>query len=115
MASLFVFGGVHRWADVVGAERTSRPRYVATDLRSLDAAYAEPVQDLSDASRWVCGEAQAWLSASGDLVVSQTGTLNERLRAALTALWQAGEVRGRPVDPRGGDGAALSDELDLAV
>jgi glycerol-1-phosphatase len=115
MDSLFVFGGVHRWADVVGAEPASRPRYVATDLRSLHAAYAEPVQDLNDASRWVCGQAQAWLSVSGDLVVSETGTLNERLRAALSASWLAGELRGRPVDPRAGDGAALSDELDRAV
>jgi glycerol 3-phosphatase-2 len=115
MDSLFVFGGVHRWADVVGAEPDSRPRYVATDLRSLHAAYGEPVQDLSDASRWVCGQAVASLSASGDLVVSGTGTLNERLRAALRVSWLAGEHRGSPVDPRAGDGAALSDELDRAV
>jgi glycerol 3-phosphatase-2 len=47
MDSLFVFGGVHKWADVVGAEPAARPRYVATDLRSLHAAYAEPVQDLN--------------------------------------------------------------------
>jgi glycerol 3-phosphatase-2 len=115
MDSLFVFGGVHGWGDVVGAGHTARPRYIGTDLRSLHLAYAEPVQDVQDPSRWVCGEAQAWVSAHGDLVVSQTGLLNERLRAALTALWQAGDVRGRLMDPRGGDGAALSDELDLAV
>src|SRR5665647_1015853 len=115
MDSLFVFGGVHRWVDVVGAAQTARPRYVATDLRSLHLAYAEPVQDVQDPSRWVCGQAQAWVSAHGDLVVSQTGVLNERLRAALAALWHAGDVRGRPMDPRGGDGAGLSDELDLAV
>lgn len=114
MDSLFVFGGVHKWADVVGAEPAARPRYVATDLRSLHAAYAEPVQDLNT-SRWVCGEAQAWVSAPGDLVLSATGALNERLRAALSALWYAGDVRGRPIDPRSGDGAALSDELDMAV
>lgn len=115
MDSLFVFGGVHGWVDVVGAEPPSRPRYVATDLRSLHLAYAEPVQDPADPSRWVCGEAQAEVPASGDLVVSRTGTLNERLRAALTALWHAGEVRGRAMDPRSGDGAALSDELALAL
>ena len=115
MDSLFVFGGVHRWVDVVGAAQTARPRYVATDLRSLHLAYAEPVQDVQDPSRWVCGQAQAWVSAHGDLVVSQTGVLNERLRAALAALWHEGDVRGRPMDPRGGDGAGLSDELDLAV
>jgi hypothetical protein len=33
----------------------------------------------------------------------------------LAALWHAGDLRGRPMDPRSGDGAALSDELDLAV
>jgi len=115
MDSLFVFGGVHGWLDVVGAQQTARPRYVATDLRSLHLEYAEPVQDAKDSSRWVCGDAQARVSARGDLVVSQTGALNERLRAALTALWHAGDVRGCPMDPRGGDGAALSDELELAV
>jgi hypothetical protein len=115
MTSLFVLGGVHRWADLVGAERASRPRYVATDLRSLHAPYPEPVQDLHDTTRWVCGQAQAWVSASGGLAVSQTGALNERLRAAVTALWHECDVRGRPVDPRSGDGAALADELEMAV
>ena len=115
MVSLFVFGGVHGWVDVAGAEPAARPRYVATDLRSLHCAYADPVQDIEDSSRWVCGEARAWVSEPGDLVVSRTGTLNERLRAALMALWRAGDARGCPMDARGGDGAALSDELDIAV
>src|SRR5450631_881191 len=115
MDSLFVFGGVHGWADVVGAQQDARPRYVATDLRSLHMAYAEPVQDVKEPSRWVCGQAAARLPAGGDLVVSQMGSLNERLRAALMALWQAGDAGGSPMDPRGGDGAALSDELDLAL
>jgi len=115
MDSMFVFGGVHGWMEVVGAEQDARPRYVATDLRSLHSAYVEPVQDVKDLSRWVCGEAKAWVSAPGDLVVSPGGGLNERLRAAVKALWHAGDVRGCPMDPRSGDGAALSDELDLAV
>ncbi len=115
MDSLFVFGGVHGWADVVCAQQAARPRFVATDLRSLHLVYAEPFQDIQDASRWLCGEAQAWVSARGELVVSQTGALNERLRAALAALWHAGDARGRPMDPLGGDGAALSDELEMAV
>ena len=115
IAALFVFGGVHRWADVVGAGPSARPQYVATDLRCLHASYVEPVQDLEDRSWWVCGEARARVSESGDLVVSQTGTLNERLRAALKALWAAADVRGVPIDPRSGDGAALSDQLDIAL
>ncbi len=115
MDSLFVFGGVHGWVDVARAEEDSRPRYIATDLRSLLVGYSEPVQDLGDASRWVCGKAQASVSGSGDLIVSQAGALNERLRAALAALWQARDARGQQVDPRSGDGAALSDELELAV
>jgi HAD superfamily hydrolase (TIGR01450 family) len=115
MDSLFVFGGVHRWSDLVGAGPSARPRYVVTDLRSLHLAYAEPVQDLLDGSRWVCGRATARVCAPGDLVVSRTGTLNERLRAAITALWHAGDLGAGPIDPRAGDGAALSDELDLAV
>jgi hypothetical protein len=115
MDALFVFGGVHGWVDVVGASQPARPRYVATDLRSLHSAYIEPVQDLRDPSRWVCGEAQAWVSAPGDLVVSHTGALNERLRAALAALWYVGDARGRRMDPRSGDGAALSEELETAL
>jgi len=115
MPSLFVFGGVHGWADVASAGPTSRPRYVATDLRSLHCAYAEPGQDPEDSSRWVCGEAHAWVSARGDLVVSQAGALDERLRAALRALWHAGDVRACTLDPRSGDGAALSHELDMAA
>lgn len=113
--SLFVFGGVHGWADVVGAEQAARPHYVATDLRSLLAAYAEPVQDAGDPTRWVCGEALAEVSALGELVVSQAGSLNERLRVALSALWYASDARGLPMDPRSGDGAALSDELNRAL
>jgi HAD superfamily hydrolase (TIGR01450 family) len=115
MDSLFVFGGVHKWADLVGAERTSRPRYVATDLRSLHVPYSEPVQDSHDATRWVCGQAQAWVTAPGDLAVSRAGALNERLRAALTAMWHECDARGRPLDPRSGDGAALAVELEMAV
>jgi len=115
MDSLFVFGGVHGWVDVAGAGQSSRPRYVATDLRSLHLAYAEPVQDLRDPSRWVCGGAQAWVSEPGDLVVPQAGALNERLRAALRALWHASDVRGRPLDPLGGDGAALSAALEMVL
>ena len=115
MASLLVLGGIHGWADVAVADPASRPRYVAVDLRSLHVAYAEPVLDLDDPSRWVCGDAFACISAAGELVVSQAGALNERLRVAVKALWHAADVRGRPIDPRSGDGAALSRELDKAV
>jgi glycerol-1-phosphatase len=112
--SLFVFGGVHGWADLVAAGPDARPRYVATDLRCLSSAYTEPVQDLDDPQQWVCGQAHARVTEPGGLVVSQAGTLNERLRAALSALWQAFDVLGIPLDPRGGDGATLSHELDEA-
>jgi len=115
MASLFVFGGVHGWVDVAGADPSARPRYVATDLRSLHSAYTEPVQDPEDVSRWSCGEAYAWVSPPGDLVVSQAGGLNERLRAALRALWHARDERACTMDPVSGDGAALSRELDTAL
>lgn len=114
MASLFVLGGVHGWVDLAGADPAVRPTYVATDLRSLHSTYADAVPDLEDRSRWICGEAQAWVS-SGDLVVSRAGALNDRLRAALRAAWHARDVGGAPIDPRGGDGSALSDELDKAV
>jgi glycerol-1-phosphatase len=115
MDSLFVFGGVHHWMDVACAVSAARPRYVATDLRSLHSTYTEPVQDQSDQARWVCGEAKAWTTASGELGVSTEGEPNDRLRAALKAFWHATDVRGHLLDPLGGDGAALSNELDLAV
>lgn len=115
MDSLFVFGGVHGWTDVVDVDPTARPRFLATDLRSLNLAYADPVQDLGDPSRWVCGEATARISTAGELVVSKEGELNQRLRAAVKALWHARDAQHRSVDPRSGDGAALSDEVDMAV
>jgi len=115
LASLFVFGGVHRWRDAAMAPPAARPRYLSTDLRVLHSAYSEPAQDADDRSGWLCGQALARVAASGDLVVSSTGTLDERLRAALKALWQAADHGGAPADPLGGDGAALSDELDEAL
>jgi ribonucleotide monophosphatase NagD (HAD superfamily) len=115
IASLFVFGGVHGWADVVGAGPAARPCFLATDLRSLHASYEEAVKETEDSSRWVCGDAHAQVGEQGDLVVAGSGTLNERLRAALRALWQAGDVRGTPMDPMSGDGARLSHELDNAL
>ncbi|HZW44774.1 MAG TPA: HAD-IIA family hydrolase [Dermatophilaceae bacterium] len=115
MDSLFVLGGVHGWADVAGAEPAARPRYVATDLRSLHSAYAEAVQDATDPSRWICGAASARVSRAGELVVARGGAVNERLRAALRAGWDARDLRGVTIDALAGDGAALSRELDLAV
>jgi hypothetical protein len=115
MDSLFVFGGVHRWADIAGMGLSGRPRFVATDLRSLHLRYESPVRDLTDPTQWVCGQAQASVSESGDLMMAKTGGLNERLRAALAALWHAGDTSHQPTDPRRGDGAALADEIEMAV
>lgn len=115
MDSLFVLGGVHGWLDVAGAESTARPRFVATDLRALHSVYQGAVQDSVDAARWTCGSASAWVSATGELVVAPGGAANERLRAALAAVWDAGDLRGWTIDLRGGDGVALSRELDSAV
>jgi predicted dehydrogenase len=91
---------------------------------AIDSTFAAPVslaprfvvvQDLDDPQRWACGQAHARVTEPGGLVVSQTGTLNERLRAALRALWQAFDVLGAPMDPLSGDGARLSHELDVAL
>jgi HAD superfamily hydrolase (TIGR01450 family) len=114
MDSLFVFGGVHGWADVARAEHAARPRFVATDLRSLHVPYAEAVGDEAEVRRWTCGDASAWVSPSGELVVDG-GEVNQRLRAALGAVWDAGDVRGSGIDPLSGDGQALSNELDLVA
>lgn len=115
MDALFVFGGVHGWTDVATAEPVARPRFVATDLRSLHSVYVEAVQGGADSSRWTCGGASAWVSVAGELVVTQGGTVNERVRAALSAVWDARDVRGMTIDALGGDGASLSYELDMAA
>jgi hypothetical protein len=47
--------------------------------------------------------------------MAQTGGLNERVRAALAALWHAGDTGREPIDPLRGDGPALSDEIEMAV
>jgi glycerol-1-phosphatase len=114
MDSLFVFGGVHGWADLACAELTARPRYVATDLRSLHEKYAEAVGDGADMALWTCGQASARVSATGELVV-HGGELNQRLRAALGAVWQARDVIGSTIDPLSGDGQVLSNELHEAA
>jgi hypothetical protein len=88
---------------------------VATDLRSLNSSYVEAVQDATDSSRWICGEASARVSRAGELAVARGGALNERLRAALRAVWGASDLRSVTIDALAGDGAALSRELDLAV
>ena len=115
MSSLFVFGGVHGWADLACAEPDARPSFVATDLRCLHSTYQRPVQDPAEPSRWVCGQACGWVSGSGGLGVSRTGALNERLRAALAVIWYRADVLGRRMDARSGDGAALAQELDTAL
>ena len=115
MDSLFVLGGVHGWSDLAVVEPAARPRYVATDLRSLHSVYADAEQDETDHSRWTCGEASAWISAAGELTLGPGGAINERLRVALRAVWDAHDVQGSMIDPRGGDGAELSRELDLAA
>jgi hypothetical protein len=113
MGSLFVFGGVHGWVDLARADPASRPNFVATDLRALHRPYEEPVQDPADKTRWLCGRASAWISARGEVVVSTTGTLNERVRAGLRALWFVRDSQQCTVDPCSGDGGALSQELDV--
>ena len=115
MDSLFVLGGVHGWMDVARVEPAARPRYAATDLRSLHCVYTDAVQDPADASRWTCGEAAALVPVTGDLVVAPGGAINDRLRAALRAVWYARDNCDAAVDPGRGDGAALMRELDLAV
>lgn len=115
MDSLFVLGGVHGWTDVAEAEPPARPRYLATDLRSLSSVYVEAVQDTEDSSRWICGEAAARVSRAGELVMAQGGSVNERLRVAVRAVWDAHDRGSVTIDALAGDGAALSRELDLAV
>lgn len=115
LPSLFVFGGAHGWSDVARAEPAARPHYVATDLRSLHAPYPEVVKHRTDPSTWSCGVASASVSVAGELVMASGGGVNERVRAALSAIWSASDVRGSGLDPLGGDGAALSREVDVAV
>jgi len=115
LSSLFVLGGVHGWRDVAGAAQAARPRYVATDLRSLHTSYVDAMPSRADPERWTCGETSATVSADGELVMARGGGINERLRAALGAIWHARDVRGSRTDLLSGDVDALSRELDQAM
>ena len=76
MDSLFVLGGVHCWSDLAVVEPAARPRYVATDLRSLHSVYVDAERHETDGSRWTCGEASAWVSAAGELTLGPGGAIN---------------------------------------
>jgi hypothetical protein len=85
MSSLFVFGGVHRWADVVGARnrpgRGTSPRTCAPctrHTRSRSRTGPAGIPHSGCAARHGHGS-----RSQASLVVSRTGALNERLRASL--------------------------------
>ncbi len=52
MPSLLVLTGVHGLREVAWADASERPRYIAMDLRALDAPYVDPV---GDGGAWTCG------------------------------------------------------------
>lgn len=93
MDALLVLTGVHGPADLVSCEPGLRPRYVATDLRALSAAYDEP--ERAD-SGWRVGDLTGVLRVDGDDVAvnfdgvdAAAAPSDITLRIALRVLWDA--------------------------
>lgn len=93
MDALLVLTGVHGPSDLVSCERELRPRYVAGDLRALNALYDEP--ERSD-DGWRIGDLTGTLKVDGrDARVKFEGgdpagsPTDVSLRIALRVLWDA--------------------------
>jgi len=96
MPSLLVLTGVHGVRDVVWADAPQRPRYLAMDLRALDAPYIDPE---CDGDMWTCGRAQVVVEDGGAVRVEHPGTADERLRCIVAGFWSLRD-EGRHVPPR---------------
>jgi glycerol-1-phosphatase len=98
--ALFVLTGVHGVADLARAGKAERPRYVSADLRTLHQPYVEP-RATGDGT-WACGAATARVDAAcGELLVEGPAPVEQTLRAALAAWWEAvdaGSVRAEAAD-----------------
>lgn len=96
MDALHVLTGVHGPADLVGAPRGLRPRFIGLDLRVLGEPYAEPVP--TGDGRWMAAGWTGRLLGQGDsarLSYDSSGSAQgdlawiAQLRLALPVLWQA--------------------------
>ncbi len=100
MDALLVLTGVSSVSDLAYAEPARRPRYLGLDLRCLLLAYPEPGRRRHPGSRqatvWTCGDARVELRADGEITGLTTGSADNRLRAAMTAIWHAQDEQNRP-------------------
>jgi glycerol 3-phosphatase-2 len=85
MPSLLVLTGVHGVREVAWADAPQRPRYIAMDLRALDAPYVDPV---GDGDEWTCGQARVVVEDGGAVTVQRAGSADERLRCVVAAFWR---------------------------
>ena len=94
MPTLLVLTGVSGPADLMAADTTSRPTYLAADLTGL---LDPPWRAGRDASgSWACG---GWIvtGAAGSLVVTGEGDRVARLWALARACWEIADAGGEPV------------------
>ena len=100
MPSLLVLTGVHGLREAACADALQRPRYIAMDLRALDAPY---VDALGDGDVWTCGRARVVVEDGGAVTVERAGSAEERLRCVVAGFWSLRDA-GRQV-PCHEDGA----------
>ena len=84
MPSLLVLTGVHGVRECGVGRAPERPRYIAMDLRALDAPYVDPVGD---------GAVDLWsrpvvVEDGGAVAVQRAGSADERLRCVVAAFWR---------------------------
>jgi len=90
MDALLVLTGVSSVTDLAYAAPGRRPRYIGLDLRCLFQPHPFPQGQSSSraaGASWTCGDARIRLSADGRMSGLTAGSLENRLRAAITAIW----------------------------
>ena len=92
MPSLLVLTGVHGLREVAWADASERPRYIAMDLRALDAPYVDPV---GDGGAWTCGRARVGVEDGGAVTVARAGSAEERLRCVVAGFWSLRDDGGQ--------------------
>lgn len=86
--SLFVLTGVNNVADVVMSPELLRPRYIASDLRSLMTPYAEPTVNSDGKTATArCADAEVIVGTKG--VESLAGDPESAMRTFVSAAWMA--------------------------
>ncbi len=94
LASLLVMTGVTGLDELVAADESHRPSYIASDLSGLGATHPVPDLDGADArlGGWHCSV------DDGELVMSGEGAVDDWWRVVATVAWTHLDTTGRPVD-----------------